>query len=104
MPSRRILRRAIHSVLVVTSLTSVLSPGAAEAELDWEHISEEEQRIWREDDGDFDLSEEESEEDANPQETFQTHLTSEVVIYKVNNKANYGKKQIENKKQTLTSF
>ena len=72
--------------------------------VDWEHISEEEQRIWREEDGDFDLSEEESEEEVNQDvETFETHLTREVVIYKIN-KTNHDKNQIENKKQTLTSF
>ena len=72
--------------------------------VDWEHISEEEQRIWREEDGDFDLSEEESEEEVNQDvETYETHLTREVVIYKIN-KTNHDKNQMENKKQTLTSF
>ena len=72
--------------------------------VDWEHISEEEQRIWREEDGDFDLSEEESEEEVNQDvETYETHLTREVVIYKIN-KTNHDKNQIENNKQTLKSF
>ena len=82
----------------------LVDPRLTSGVVDWEHISEEEQRIWREEDGDFDLSEEESEEEVNQDvETFETHLTREVVIYKIN-KTNHDKNQMENKKQTLTSF
>ena len=73
---------------------------------DWEHISEEEQRIWRDDDAGFDLSGEsegEEEDSQDSQETFQAHLTHEVVIYKIN-KPNCVKKQIESDQQTLKAF
>ena len=90
------MKKDVYCLLTDLRLTSGV--------VDWEHISEEEQRIWREEDGDFDLSEEESEEEVNQDvETYETHLTREVVIYKIN-KTNHDKNQIENNKQTLKSF
>ena len=72
--------------------------------LDWEDISEEEQRIWRDDGEGLDLSEdsedEEDEEEIHCEPPQQ--LTSQVVIYKIT-KTNCDKKQIENNQQTFKS-
>ena len=74
-------------------------PDEEERVLDWEDISEEEQRIWRED-GDYDLSGDSEEDDDS--ETFRAQLTHEVVIYKIN--TNYDQKQIVNAPQSVKSF
>ena len=77
-----------------------------EALLDWEDISEEEQRIWRDDgEDDLDLSEDSEEEEEEEEEIHcePQQLTSQVVIYKVT-KTNCDKKQRENNQQTLKSF
>ena len=78
--------------------------------MDWEDISEEEQRIWREDaEDDFDLSEDSEEEEEEEEEGREItseppqQLTSQVVIYKIT-KTNCDKKQIENNQQTVKSF
>ena len=89
----------------------LLTEEKEEAVLDWEDISEEEQRIWR-DDGEDDLdlsedSEEEEEEEEGEKEEIHCEapqqLTSQVVIYKIT-KTNCDKKQIENNQQTVKSF
>ena len=81
-----------------------------EAVLDWEDISEEEQRIWRDDGEGLDLSEDsEDEEDEEEEEEEEIQceppqqLTSQVVIYKIT-KTNCDKNQRENNQQTLKSF
>ena len=79
-----------------------------EAVLDWEDISEEEQRIWRDDgEDDLDLSEDSEEEEEEGEKEIHCEppqqLTSQVVIYKIT-KTNCDKKQIENNQQTLKSF
>ena len=74
--------------------------------LHWEDISEEEQRIWRDDGEDgLDLSEdsEEGEEEGEIHCEPPQQLTSQVVIYKIT-KTNCDKKQRENNQQTLKSF
>ena len=75
--------------------------------LDWEDISEEEQRIWRDDAEDgLDLSEdseEEGEEEGKIHCEPPQQLTSQVVIYKIT-KTNCDKKQRENNQKTLKSF
>ena len=55
-----------------------------EALLDWEDISEEEQRIWRDDcEDDLDLSEDSEEEEGEIHCEPPQQLTSQVVIYKI---------------------
>ena len=79
-----------------------------EALLDWEDISEEEQRIWR-DDGEDDLDLSEDSEEEEEEEEGEIHceppqqLTSQVVIYKIT-KTNCDKKQSEKNQKTLKSF
>ena len=70
--------------------------------LDWKDISEEEQRIWRDDGEDnLDLSEDSEEEEIHCEPPQQ--LTSQVVIYKIT-KTNCDKKQSEKNQKTLKSF
>ena len=77
-----------------------------EAVLEWEDISEEEQRIWRDDGEGLDLSEDSEEEEEEEEEEIHCEppqqLTSQVVIYKIT-KTNCDKKQIENNQQTFKS-
>ena len=86
----------------------LLTEEKEEAVLDWEDISEEEQRIWRDDgEDDLDLSEDSEEEEEEEKKEIHCEppkqLTSQVVIYKIT-KTNCDKKQIENNQQTLKSF
>ena len=73
-----------------------------EAVLDWEDISEEEQRIWRDDGECLDLSEDSEEEEEEIHCEPPQQLTSQVVIYKIT-KTNCDKKHIENNQQTFKS-
>ena len=73
-----------------------------EAVLDWEDISEEEQRIWRDDGEGLNLSEDSEEEEEEIHCEPPQQLTSQVVIYKIT-KTNCDKKQIENNQQTFKS-
>ena len=89
----------------------LLTEERKEAVLDWEDISQEEQRIWRDDAEDgLDLSEdseEEGEEEGEKEGEIHCEppqqLTSQVVIYKIT-KTSCDKKQRENNQQTLKSF
>ena len=97
-PSLSLTARSQIQYSIILS-QSEMFPDEEERVLDWEDISEEEQRIWRED-GDFDLSGDSEEDDDS--ETFRAQLTHEVVIYKIN--TNYDQKQIVNAPQSVKSF